>query len=206
MRALDRGHRACEGPLVSDGTASRVAVWGASRSPTARLEMQVQDAGTRAVLASGSVQTRPVEQQWMARLVRPVPGGRPVRICVVEDSGRFSLAGAAGGAPGLVTTGLPPGQHFSLVLLDDGHRSLLGSLSTAFSRASLWRPSWVGAWTFWVLAIALLAAFGVAGLAVVTAARDDDMPSRPGPGEPGPVPPSADEPSETGQDRPQPVS
>ena len=80
----------------------------------------------------------------------------------------------------------PPGEKFSLALLSDGDRSLLGSLPTAFSRASLWRPSWVGAWTFWVLAIALLATFGLAVVAVISAAGDDDAPvPRDGPAELG---------------------
>ncbi len=96
---------------------------------------------------------------------------------------------------------MPAGQRFSLVLLSDGSRSLLGSLSLAFSRASLWRLSWVGPWTFWVLAIALLMAFGLVVAAVVRAADDDGPP---------PPPPSDgqvdDLPSDPRENRPQPVS
>ena len=129
-----------------------------------------------------------------------------MRICLTDDVSTFSLAGSAVSAPTVSATGVATGQRFSLVLLTDGG-SLLGSLSTAFSRASLWHPSWVGSWTFWLLAIALLAAFGVGVSAVVSAAAADDE-DRPvsDPDPDGDVPPSADGRSKAGQDRPQPVS
>ena len=115
--------------------------------------------------------------------------------------------GSAVSEPGVTVTGIPAGQRFSLVLLSDGDRSLLGSLSLAFSRASLWRPSWVGAWTFWVLVIALLVTFGLAVVAVVRAADDDAAPPTAHFDRPGPVAPRpADGRSEAGEDRPQPVS
>ena len=56
-------------------------------------------------------------------------------------------------------------------------------------------------------AIALLATFGLAVVAVVSAAGDDDAPGPPfDVDRPGPDEPSGDDLSEAGQDRPQPVS
>lgn len=201
MPALHRGGEACEGPLVSHGPARQVAIWGGSGTPSGQVTVTVQDAATHNVLASGTLQTSAVRGRWVARLDQQVPGGRPLLVCVTDDAGTFALGGAVLSAPGLAATGLPTGQKFSLALLSDGDRSLFGSLSTAFSRASLWRPSWVGPWTFWLLVIALLATFGLAVVAVVRATDDDEPP-----------PPSAtperppDVPSEPRQDRPQPVS
>jgi hypothetical protein len=109
-------------------------------------------------------------------------------------------------------SGQPRGQEYSLVLLSQSQRSLLAWLPTAFSRASLWRPSWVGAWTFWVLAGGLLATFALAVLAVLKAAEDDDavehQPASDGPtrDNPSSTEPPADDPSEAAQDRPQPVT
>ncbi|MGZ4243147.1 MAG: hypothetical protein ACXVSE_02535 [Solirubrobacteraceae bacterium] len=204
---LNPGQTACEGPLVSHGPARSVGVWGTSGPVRAHLTVTVQDAATHAVLASGALGATPGNVERVAHLVREAPGGRPLRVCVTDDAGQFSLAGSTASAPGLVATGLPAGLRFSLALLDDGGGSLIGSLSTAFSRASLWRPSWVGPWTFWVLAVALLATFGLAVFAVVTAAADDN-PSSAHFGSDGPAPtePSTDDRSEAGQDRPQPVS
>jgi hypothetical protein len=207
LPALRTGQTACEGPLISHGAARSVGVWGTSGAVRAHLTVTVQDAATHAVLASGALGGTPGDGERVAHLVQDAPGGRPLRVCLTDEAGEFSLDGSMASAPGLAATGLPPGQKFSLALLSEGDRSLLGSLSTAFSRASLWRLSWVGPWTFWVLAAALLATFGLAVLAVVSAAADDDAAAAPFYFDrPGPDEPSGDDVSEAGQDRPQAVS
>jgi hypothetical protein len=201
IAALRRGHVVCEGPLISQGAARSVGIWGGAASRQARLRVTVKDASTQQILASGALKAVAQESEWTARLDRDVPGNHPVEICLAGTEGTFALSGSASSDPRVAETGTPGGPRFSLVLLSDGNRSLLGSLSLAFSRASLWRFSWVGAWTFWVLAIALLMAFGLAVVAVIRAA-DDDEPRPPGP----PEPPVDDLPSETREDRPQPVT
>lgn len=195
------GHDVCEGPLTSQGTARGVGIWGSAAGTTAAaLTITVRDVSTHAALASGSLRAIAQEGEWTVALDRDVPASRPVQICFAGESGAFRLAGSISSDKHVSETGIPGGQRFSLVLLSDGSRSLLGSLSLAFSRASLWRLSWVGPWTFWVLAIALLMAFGLVVAAVVRAA-DDDGPPPPPPSD-GPV----DDPSETRENRPQPVS
>ncbi len=202
IATLRPGQAACEGPITSRGPARSVGIWGSAIAPTARLTVAVKDPSTHETVSSGTLQAGTRAGEWTARLAREVPGDHPVQICLTGDAGAFSLAGSAVSDPGVTVTGIPTGQRFSLVLLSNGDRSLLGSLSLAFSRASLWRPSWVGPWTFWVLALALLMAFGLAVAAVVNAAGDDEPPSGPAPSD-GPV---DDRPSETRENRPQPVS
>jgi hypothetical protein len=195
----------CEGPVTSDGPARTVGIWGAAAGPPSTLTVNVQDAATSRVLASGALQAAPAEAEWTARLARGLPGGRPLRICLTDDSGTFSLAGSGGSLPNVIVTGIPSGQRFSLVLLSD-NRSLLGSLSTAFSRASLWRPDWVGSWTFWVLTLALLATFALAVVAVTSAAAVDEEDRPPWrETDNDDLPPIPDGRSEAGQDRPQTV-
>jgi hypothetical protein len=166
----------------------------------------VQDAVTREELASGRIgATTPTE--YIAHLNKTVAGGRPLRICLVGNLNTFSVLGGPAASTSAEMTGRKPGAEFSLALLNDD-RSLLGSLSTAFSRASLFRPAWVGSWTFWLLACALLAAFGLGVAAVTSAASadgeedglDDDRDRDDVP------PPSPDPRSEASQDRPQTVS
>jgi hypothetical protein len=202
IATLRPGHAVCEGPITSQGPARSVGIWGSAVGATARLTVAVEEPSTHETLASGSLQAAAQEREWTVRLAREVPGDHPVQICLTEDVGAFSLAGSAVSVPGVTVTGIPAGQRYSLVLLSDGHQSLLGSLSLAFSRASLWRPSWVGAWTFWALALALLMTFGLAVVAVIRAADDDDPPTPPA----SPDRPSGDLPSEAREDRPQPVS
>jgi hypothetical protein len=185
--------RVCEGPVTSQGPARSVGIWGASALGSARLTIDVQDAGTHAVLASGDLEALNAQNEYTARLAHAVPGDRPLRICLTEDLNTFSLAGSPAVHPNVVMTGKATGQEFSLVLLSE-NRSLLGSLPTAFSRASLFRPSWVRSWTFWVLAIALLATFGLAAVAVASAVSASDEEDRP-PGDQsreGDSPPSPD--------------
>jgi hypothetical protein len=209
VAVLHPATRVCEGPVTSQGSARSVGIWGASAGPTTRLTVDVQDAATSRLLAAGALQAAPVESEWTGRLAHDLPGGRPLRVCLTDDSGTFSLEGSGGSVPTVISTGIPTGQRFSLVLLSDGNRSLLRSLSTAFSRASLWRPSWVGSWTFWVLTFALLGTFAM-GVVAVTAAADDDEdrpPRRESRNDDLPPLPdgSPDGRSEAGQDRPQTV-
>ncbi len=174
VAVINPSQRVCEGPVISPSAASSVGIWGASTGGTARLTVDVQDAGTGTALASGRRAIPGVENEYAVGLGRPLPAGRPLRICLTDTAGAFSLAGAQAIHPGMVTTGkVAAGQEFSLVLLT-APRSLLGALGTAFSRASLWRPSWVGSWTFWLLAVAIVASLGVAALAVASAADADD--------------------------------
>lgn len=203
IATLQPGQAVCEGPITSQGAARSVGIWGAAAGATARLTVAVKDASTQETVASGPLQAVAQEGEWTARLDRDVPQGHPVQICLTQDAGAFSLMGSAVSEPGVTVTGIPAGQRYSLVLLSDGDQSLLGSLSLAFSRASLWRPSWVGPWTFWMLGVALLLTFGLAVMAVVRAAADDDgAPPPPAPPD-GPV---DDLPSETRENRPQPLA
>jgi hypothetical protein len=199
----------CEGPVTSPRQTQGVGIWGGSVIGSARLTVTVQDAVTRQELAVGRIgATAPTE--YIARLDHTVPGGRPLRICLVGSLNTFSLLGGPAASRSAAMTGRKPGAEFSLALLNDD-RSLLGSLSTAFSRASLFRPAWVGSWTFWLLACALLAAFGLGVAAVTSAASADGDEDGRGDGrgddpdgEDVP-PPSPDPRSEAGQDRPQTV-
>jgi hypothetical protein len=199
--------RSCEGPVVSDGPAGSVGIWGAAASGRATLTVQVQDARTNRILATGPISATTGNGRYTAHLSRAVAGGRPLRICVLDDSGQFVLSGSTSAHPNIIMTGGVPGAEFSLVLLRG--RSLLDSLPLAFGRASLWRPSWVGGWTFWVLTIALLATFGLGVGAVLSAAAADDEDGDPPHFDDPPsdgVPPAPENSSESGQDRPQPVA
>jgi hypothetical protein len=164
------GQRVCEGPVTGRGPIQAVGIWGGSAIGLSRLSVEVLDAGTRSTLASGKIAAT-VTGAYVAQLTRAVSGGRPLRVCVVGDLNTFSLLGSNDGDPAVSTAGTHGGE-FSLVLLNQ-KRSLLSWLPTAFGRASLFRPSWVGSWTFWLLAAGLLAAFGVGAVAVASAAADD---------------------------------
>lgn len=179
----------CEGPVTSPGPIRGVGIWGGSALGVAVVGVDVRDARTQMHVASGQIDaTAPGE--YVARLSRPVAAHRPLTICVAGILNTFSLSGGPTETPNVTMTGANHGLQFSLVL--DNSRSLLGSLSTAFSRASLWRPSWVGSWTFWVLTFGVLGTFGLAVVAVMSADASDEDRER------------SD--LQPGEDRPQPVA
>ena len=168
---LRPSQQVCEGSVTSPNQIKSVGIWGASVTGLSRMTVEVKDANDGRPLASGQVEvTAPGEH--VGRLTSTVAGGRPLRICLIGDLNTVSLLGGPAVQPKVVMSGKRRGLEFSLVLLSE-KRSLLSSLSTAFKRAALWRPSWVGTWTFWLLSIGLLATFGLAVVAVASAAAED---------------------------------
>ena len=170
---LRPGTQVCEGPVRSGAPTGLVGLWGAPTGGTARVIVTARDSANHRSLAAGELVSATGSGEHVVRLGRSVPSGRPIEICLSGRQGHFSLAGSASIDPRVTMTGGSGGAQFSLVLLDD-RRSLWRWVGTAFSRASLWRPSWVAGWTFWVLTFAVLASFGAAIFAVARAAADDD--------------------------------
>jgi hypothetical protein len=202
VAVLRPGAHVCEGPVSGAEGWNAVGIWGGGIGGPATMTITARDERSRETLASGTLRALGFENGWTARLDRTIQARRPVRICLHQDTGTFTLSGAPAVRPHVVMSGKPRGQEFSLVLLNKSQRSLLGWLPTVFQRASLWRPSWVGPWTFWALLVGVLGTFGLAVMAVVRAAEDDELPPPSTPSDP----PPGDVPSEPRQDHPQPVS
>jgi hypothetical protein len=174
---LRPSQQVCEGPVSSPQRFDSVGIWGSSVVGTAGLSVEVQEAGTRRMLASARIGATTATGEHVGALSHPISAARPLRICLVGDLNTFSVAGSDAQYANVVMTGRRPGSEFSLVLLRH-RKSLLSALPTAFSRASVFHLSWVGSWTFWVLGIGLLGTFGLIVIAVADAAdSDEDDPS-----------------------------
>lgn len=198
VATLHRGQQACEGQVTSDHRYRAAGVWASSKGGPATFSVSVQTVAHH-VLAAGAATVGPAQTESVVALDRVVTPHRPVVVCVTERTGTGVLWGSPPTVPGVTATGVTPTDEFSLVLVTDpGDGSLLHWLPTAFARASLWRPSWVGGWTFWVLAVALLGSFGLGVLTVLRAADADEAAA------PTPVGEEARG-SETREDSPQPV-
>ena len=174
---LRPSQQVCEGPVTAQNQIQAVSIWGGSVIGLSKVQIDVQDAGSRELLATGRIKATALNE-YVASLDNPVAGSTPLRVCVVGALNTFSLLGSATVVPSVVISGKHRGAQFSLALLND-ERSLWSSLPTAFSRASLWRPGWVRSWIFWVLLASLLATFGVGVVAVAGAASADDQDDRP---------------------------
>jgi hypothetical protein len=172
------GQEACEGPIRVPSAVGGVGIWG-SGAGNAQVAVSVRDATTGRVLAGGQATIPPGPPGAHNIPVRPsIPAGSTVRVCVKERGPiRFSLLGSLPthlqirmSVDGKLTF-----SEYSLVLFEPSRHSLLASLPTALSRAALFRFSWVGAWTFWVLALVLLGTIGSCAWALAAANHADSL-------------------------------
>lgn len=173
---LHPGQEACAGPIAAAHAYDHAGVWVNAPTGPATLHIVVRrDDGTELAtshpVATGSALTEP--QPRLSRLVR---AGTAATVCVHTDTGVILLWGSASAQPAVKATGMYAGDQFSLVLIrDQPGGSLLQWLPTVFARAALWRPGWVGSWTFWLLALGVLGAFGLGAGAVSSAAAGDEQ-------------------------------
>jgi hypothetical protein len=181
------GALVCQGPITSPSAAGTVEVWGQPTSGDPQTTVMVRSVSGRGVISEGLLEpssgSRPRAPfsppttaalfGYQARLNRNIPGGRSVEVCVQAKHGSFALQGWLALAPGVTMTGGTAGLQFSLVLLKPGGSTLLGSLPTAFARASLFKLSWLHPWVFWLLCALLLATILFGSFAIGAAVREE---------------------------------
>jgi hypothetical protein len=172
------GREACEGPIRVPSAVGGVDIWG-NGDGNAQVAVSVREATTGRVLAGGHTTIPPGPPGAHTIPVRPsIPAGSAVRVCVTERGPiRFALLGSLPTHPQIrmKVDGKLTFSEFSLVLFEPSRHSLLAALPTAFSRAALFRFSWVGPWTFWLLALALVGTIGSCGWALVAASHADSL-------------------------------
>jgi hypothetical protein len=166
---LDSGRMGCEQqPTYVQARFGSVKTWLVADSwPGASLEMRIYSL-SHAALAAGRIAAGyvgPVTPTF--ELSRTVAAGQQVIVCI----------GSAGPKP---TGVLGAAGQFTLLFLRPHSEPLLSAIPDIFGRAALFRPTWVGTWTFWLLLALLAIAFVVGGIAVVAAVRSDEAePDRP---------------------------
>ncbi len=170
MGTARASHRLCEGPIRSPSPAHAVEVFGDPGAGASTVTVTVL-AGGRSI-ATGSRTADPAGRGQRVGLDHSIPAHRPVEVCIGASGGALTVFGAGAQAPGVTTRGVAPGMQFALVLTRPG--TLLGSLPAAFSRAAIFRPSWVGAWTFWLLVALVACTLPLAGVAVIRALDDPE--------------------------------
>jgi hypothetical protein len=181
---LAPGHQACDGPIADPTSFGAIRAFAAFVVTREALDVTVSQAGSRQVLARGHAVIRPAGRSltdpegaaFDAVLSATVPAHRQLTVCFV---GRLpttvDLVGSAQIDPSVHLTvdgvdAKPADQGLALVMLRT--RSPLSLVPAMFARAALFRPGWVGAWTFWLLLVALVLALGLAGASVAAAGTD----------------------------------
>ena len=103
--------------------------------------------------------------------VGPVASSVPLRVCVRNEG---AAPVAINGAPPDTPPDLlgDPGRRAlpAFTFLREGDASMLSLLPEALRRAALFRPRWVGAWTYWLLLAAAMAGLPAALAAGLRAA------------------------------------
>jgi hypothetical protein len=163
-------HRLCESPIRTPRPASAVGVFADPAAGAPSIEVDVFASGRR--IGFGRRTPDPRVREQLVSLDHTIPAHQPLRVCIRASSGALTVWGAGAQAPGVVADGVAPGMQFALVLTRPA--TFLGSLGTAFSRASLFKLSWVGSWTFWLLLVLLAFTFPLAGRALVRALNEDE--------------------------------
>jgi len=179
---LRPAQRACQGPIAVPITFAGVEVWVAGTPvPGTTLQVTARETPDGKSLAAGQRKIETVQAATPSvRLRSPVASGIRLYLCFA-NAGREPIA-LLGSTPGpssgsLSVNSRGTGSALSIVLLRPRSSSLLSSLPTSLRRAALFRPGWVGSWTFWLLVVLVVLSFplGAAALALaVRASRDPD--------------------------------
>jgi hypothetical protein len=174
VATLAPGRQACEGPVSAAAPVHAVRTWGAAIVRTTVLDVRVRSGGS--VVASGSSKVSGTPGPHTTVLHGTIRDGRKITVCVANGGDAdYSLVGSPSIDPAVAmrVDGKRSALQFSLALLGSP-TDTLSQLHTAFRRASLFRPTWVGVWTYWALLAGLLVAVAACGAALTAAARTDE--------------------------------
>ena len=127
-----------------------------------RLDVTVRAADAAAPARPGAVLARgglDVDAGASARTATtgPVGADRTIAVCITNRDRRrafvYGNADAAARASSAYTKGKRTGYDLALEFQRAEPRTLAGLLPAMSDRAALFRAQWVGAWTYWVLAL-----------------------------------------------------
>lgn len=157
LTTLTPGKRICEGPLTPQGGFRTAVFMNSGVNARALVTIHAGRVAAAPVVAVGSLATTPAEGENAVLLTPPVSTASQLTLCVREQHGSMTLYGGSPSHGAAAIAGAIPATPLWLQLLSASPRRFVDALPLAFRRASLFRPDWVGAWTFWAL---LLLVFG----------------------------------------------
>ena len=184
---LGAGEALCEGPITARAAFTSFAIWA---SPAAPLDVSLRVAAPAAFTIARLLAPHPTSTGELAVPLGGVrvPAGATIRVCV-QNAGTRDVALEGGQSNSYSGTLWVGGRAISntaiaMLFLAPHGASLLSLIPTVFARAGLFKLGFVGPWTYWLLAAALLGAFGLALAAVSAAARSETADDEPERGEP----------------------
>jgi len=184
---LKHGEQTCETPVEAAGEFQYLEFWN-SGSADGKALVSVHRGGTPdtptvalGILEAGAA----IAGENVATLTHAVTPSPSMTVCVQSLRGTMTLYGGQSqylsndggptyGAP--VVIGSKPQLTLWLQAWSAQQHGIWNSLSVAFHRMSLFRLSWVGAWTFWVLLVGVFAGFPLLVLAMWLALKAERTP------------------------------
>lgn len=157
---IEPGHVACQGPIDLTSHVQGVTLPVATDGqPGPRLALAVRSLPGRSVLAQAEVAPGYADGSEQRAMFATVREGQTVEVCVRNQGGtpafvyghEEALTTSAASVDGRILT-----ADMNIDLLRAPPRSTLELVPVMFERAAVFRPGWVGAWTFWLLAVALI--------------------------------------------------
>ena len=185
---LQPSQQACQTPVMVSTPVGGFEAWIYSGPvPGPAVGVTVSDARDGKLLALGRISPShrettppsgfPTPISTRTRFNATVPAGERITVCFL-NLGTTAVAVMGSGGPSAISGALTSpaqsrGNAIALLFLRPHSQSLFSMLPTVFRRAMLFRPAWVGAGTFWLLAGALLGSFALGALAVARASAAD---------------------------------
>jgi hypothetical protein len=174
------GQELCSGLIRPPAAgANRVRYWarGARGGAAPPIVVHVRRSRTAQTLADGTAEAGPAGARTV-RLRGSVAGSRKVVACFLDAGGEPAILAPRPGTRTRVTversSELADYADVALELIRSDDRSLLATLPDAFDHAALFRPGWVGAWTYWLLLAALAAGVPLLLTRALSSASDED--------------------------------
>ena len=175
------GQELCSGLIRPPGAgAERVRFWvrGAAGGGAPAIVVRVRRSRTAQTLADGTAPAGPAGARTV-RLRGSVAGSRKVVACFLGAGGGAILSPRPGTPTRVrVERSAEPADYadVALELIRSDDRSLLAALPDAFDRAALFRPGWIGAWTYWLLLAGLVVGVPLLLAGALSAASDQEEP------------------------------
>ena len=159
--SIPPGKQACQTPIdVSASFASVQIRVGTYRRSGPPLSVITRRAGEPVILSVGRLAPGYPDNSTQTVRVKPVRAGQRVAVCILNRGNRpLALYGGpalAARTSSATFAGKDLGTDITLVFLRRHSVRLLAMLPTIFRRAALFHPTWVGAWSFWLLGAALI--------------------------------------------------
>ena len=126
-----------------------------SGAPTGAFALVVRDAQS-GIRLGGRTATSTSVPNLVAVPTGSINPGQPLKVCVENRSpARLGLYGVGEGERRVVRGTVRTGR-VAVVFYTDEPQTLLERIPDALTRAELFKPHWVGLWTFWLLAAAVV--------------------------------------------------